>query len=339
MKTKGEAYDRLCDLFCNWAEKATGKPVKRIRMDNGLEVPYTPEQNGKGERPHKDLNNMARTMIAMSGLTQKLWPEALKHAARLSNLLPTRALNGETPVRMMEKCLYQNSQPSKPDVSHLRIWGCKAWALVSSERRARSEKFKPRSKPGYFVGTEAHNIFRIWMPDTEKVIRARDVTFVETANSSPVQPESTEDGDDYAIDIFGDDVAEQVTQTESEGFAQPQQESEADTITLAPPQRSNAIASSPMSRQIEGDHATVSGPSRRSTRVTRGRPPMRYGNAALNHDGTTEAYVLAIKSVEDSDPRPFQEAVHGADGDEWMKASEDEIKSLKAARLLRLANW
>ncbi|ODQ71064.1 hypothetical protein LIPSTDRAFT_73673 [Lipomyces starkeyi NRRL Y-11557] len=70
---------------------------------------------------HKELNNMARTMIAMSGLTQKLWPEALKHAATLSNLLPTRALSGETPVRMMEKCLYPNDRPSKPDVAHLRI--------------------------------------------------------------------------------------------------------------------------------------------------------------------------------------------------------------------------
>ncbi|KAK9235707.1 hypothetical protein V1525DRAFT_253427 [Lipomyces kononenkoae] len=56
---------------------------------------------------------------------------------------------------------------------------------------------------------------------------------------------------------------------------------------------------------------------------------MRYGKAAFNNDGTTEASVLAVKSVEDPDPRTFQEAVNGADGDEWMKASEDEIKSLK----------
>ncbi|KAK9349941.1 hypothetical protein V1523DRAFT_421341, partial [Lipomyces doorenjongii] len=101
------------------------------------------------------------------------------------------------------KCLYPNDHPSKPDVSHLRIWGCKAWILIPSERRARSEKFKPRSK-SYFVGTEAHNIFRIWMPDTGKIIRAREVKFVETTKSSPMQSESTEDREDYGIDIFGD---------------------------------------------------------------------------------------------------------------------------------------
>ncbi|ODQ71013.1 hypothetical protein LIPSTDRAFT_73591, partial [Lipomyces starkeyi NRRL Y-11557] len=56
---------------------------------------------------------------------------------------------------------------------------------------------------------------------------------------------------------------------------------------------------------------------------------MRYGNAAFNNDGTTEASVFAVKSAEDQDLKTFQEALNGADGDEWMKASEDEIKSLK----------
>ncbi|KAK9327844.1 hypothetical protein V1520DRAFT_357513 [Lipomyces starkeyi] len=142
-----------------------------------------------------------------------------------------------------------------------------------------------------------------------------------------MQPEST-DREDYAIDIFDDKVAEQVTQSESEELAQEESETNT-TITLAPPQRSNAIAPNQTARQIESDHATVSGPPRRSTRVTRGHPPMRYGNAAFNNDGSTEASVFAVKSAEDQDPETFQEALNGADGDEWMKASEDEIKSLK----------
>ncbi|KAK9362921.1 hypothetical protein V1504DRAFT_431244 [Lipomyces starkeyi] len=36
MKSKGEAYDRLCE-FCNWAENNIGKRVNRVRTDNGLE--------------------------------------------------------------------------------------------------------------------------------------------------------------------------------------------------------------------------------------------------------------------------------------------------------------
>jgi hypothetical protein len=168
--------------------------AKGIKQE--LTVPYTPEQNGKGERPHKELNNMARTMIAMSTLSQELLPEALKHAAKLSNMLPTRTLNGEFPVRTMEKCL--NKQPTKHSVSHLRIWGCKAWVLTPGERRKkRSEKFNPRSKLGYLVGTEAHNIFRIWMPDTKTVIRARDVTFIEDTNRTQEVSEPIEDREVY----------------------------------------------------------------------------------------------------------------------------------------------
>ncbi|ODQ71475.1 hypothetical protein LIPSTDRAFT_323699 [Lipomyces starkeyi NRRL Y-11557] len=128
---------------------ATGQQMQqaKIRMDNGLEFGggklhanlkgsnknslLTPEQKGKGESPHKEL-------IKMSGLTQELWPEALKHVTKLSNISSTRALNGESLARTMELLLYSHKQPPKPYASHIRIWGCIAWVLIPGKRRARS---------------------------------------------------------------------------------------------------------------------------------------------------------------------------------------------------------
>ncbi|KAJ8098498.1 hypothetical protein POJ06DRAFT_239401 [Lipomyces tetrasporus] len=74
----------------------------------------------------------------------------------------------------------------------------------------------------------------------------------------------------------------------------------------------------------------VSGPTRRSTRVTRGCPPMKYGNLALDATEVTQAFVLAVQGVEHSDPQTFQEAVNGDHGQELWEAAQDEIRSLKS---------
>jgi len=39
----------------------------------------------------------------------------------------------------------------------------------------RKNKFDSRCRIGYLVGFEGHNIYGIWIPDREAVIRTRDV--------------------------------------------------------------------------------------------------------------------------------------------------------------------
>ncbi len=76
----------------------TGKQVKRLRHDNGLEygdivlfewlqeqgihhepiVLYSPEMNGISERSNGVINTKARALIADSGVNDNLWPEAIK---------------------------------------------------------------------------------------------------------------------------------------------------------------------------------------------------------------------------------------------------------------------
>jgi hypothetical protein len=49
----------------------------------------------------------------------------------------------------------------------------------------RTQKLEPRAHIGYLVGYESTNIFRIWVPSRNEVIKTRDVTFNETLFYDP----------------------------------------------------------------------------------------------------------------------------------------------------------
>lgn len=75
----------------------------------------------------------------------------------------------------------------KPDVSHLRVYGCKAYAL--KKNITRTAKLEDRALVGYLVGYDSRNIYRIWVPDKDNVIRTRDVTFDEDTVYDPSSKE------------------------------------------------------------------------------------------------------------------------------------------------------
>ena len=57
----------------------------------------------------------------------------------------------------------------------MKVYGCKAYAL--RYKIPKTNKLKPRAKLSYLVGYESTNIYRIWIPATNKVIRTKNVTF------------------------------------------------------------------------------------------------------------------------------------------------------------------
>ena len=55
--------------------------------------------------------------------------------------------------------------------------GCKAYVLDRSVKKG--DKLASRTLVGYLVGYDSTNIFRIWIPSKERVVRMRDVVFVK----------------------------------------------------------------------------------------------------------------------------------------------------------------
>ena len=97
---------------------------KGIRHE--LTMPYSPEQNGVSERMNWTLVESAQSMIAHAELPDRYWAEAEATAAYVRNRTPTTAINEDTTP-------YERWYGRKPNVSHLKVFGCMAYAHVPDE--------------------------------------------------------------------------------------------------------------------------------------------------------------------------------------------------------------
>ena len=114
-------------------------------------------------------------MALASSIPSNLWPETVSAATYLINRTPTKALSYKTP--------YEYLNGYQPVLSHLYVFGCKAYPLI--QKILRSEKLLPRAHVGYLIGYDSSNIFRIWIPTKNQVIRTRDVTFDDSSYYDP----------------------------------------------------------------------------------------------------------------------------------------------------------
>lgn len=79
-------------------------------------APYSPQQNGVVERRNRTLLEMTRSILKHMDLPNYLWGEAIRHATYLINRVAIRSLEGMTP--------YEAYKGRKPNLSHLRVFGC-----------------------------------------------------------------------------------------------------------------------------------------------------------------------------------------------------------------------
>ncbi|GIL56110.1 hypothetical protein Vafri_11546, partial [Volvox africanus] len=144
---------------------------------HGTTVGYSPEQNGAAEHLNRTLLEKTWAMLAESGLPLKLWAEAMATANLLRNV---------SPVVGMAVTPYEAFTGTKPDISHLRVFGCAAYAHVPKEKR---NKLQPVSRKGVLVGYEQGRQYRILFDDVIGIHSA--VKFDETVVGG-----SHEDSDD-----------------------------------------------------------------------------------------------------------------------------------------------
>lgn len=100
-------------------------------MDHNFSAPRTPQQNGVVERKNRTLEDMARTMLIASGLPRNFWAEAVNTACYVINRVMIRSITNKTP--------YELFRGRKPNVSHLRTFGCKCF--VNNNGKSNLGKF------------------------------------------------------------------------------------------------------------------------------------------------------------------------------------------------------
>lgn len=160
LKNKSEAFENL-QRFHVLVERQIRKKLKAIRSNRGGEfssfcfqkycenlgikreftTPYTPQQNGVVERKNKNVVEMARSLLKSRNLPIKLWGKATATTVYLINRSPTHALYNKTPFEVWHGV--------KPSVSHLKVFGWTAFALITSYK---PHKLDEKSEKCVFVG-------------------------------------------------------------------------------------------------------------------------------------------------------------------------------------------
>ena len=163
LKSKDQQFEAF-KSYKAWAERQLNTTLKCIQSDRGTEflnakqkeylaengiehqtsMPYSQQQNGRAERFQQTIVNKANSMRLSAGLSDGFWSYATLAAVHVYNRTPIIQVDYLTPYE-----LWHPGQ--KPDVSHIRIFGCLAYVHILKEKRS---NLQAKAKPLIFVGYE-----------------------------------------------------------------------------------------------------------------------------------------------------------------------------------------
>jgi hypothetical protein len=193
LRKKSEVFDKFKE-FKALVENQTKKKIKVLRTDNGGEfcgnefeefykkcgiarqktTPYTPQQNGVAGRMNKTLMEKERSFLSGVELGQELWAEVVSTTCYLVNRSPSSALDDTTPHELWSG--------NKPSLQHLRVFGCDVYVHVPKENRSKRDN---KAKKCIFIGyKDVVKGYKLWNPETKKIVYSRDVVFTEVKDVS-----------------------------------------------------------------------------------------------------------------------------------------------------------
>ena len=305
----------------DYDESQTEKKVKILRTDNGMEfcskqfknycksegivrhytVPYTPQQNGVAERMNRTIISRARCMLSNAGLHRRFWAEAASTACYLINRSPSIALNKKTPIEVWSG--------SPADYSQLRVFGCTAYAHVDNG------KLEPRAVKCIFLGYKSGvKGFKLWNPETQKVVISRNVIFNESA---------------MLHDVSSTNVP---VESEQQPIVQ-EPTIQVEHIIDSGDTSGNEVVDAHDEPVIDDEHVTPNQPiippswNLARDRVRRGiNKPDR-----LIEECNIVSFALSVaEEIEgNSEPSSYSEAIISGDSNKWMTAMHDEMESLE----------
>jgi len=188
MKHKGEMFQHFLN-FKAMVEKEKGVSIKCLRFDGGGEYfsnefneylkehgiqrkyscSYSSQQNGIAKRKNRHIVEIARAMLNEKNLPNYFWAEAITTVVYIMNRIPITVVHGMTPKEKFT-C-------KKPDVSHLKVFGCIAYVHVPNKEIL---KLDPKAEKCIFIGySSEQKRYRCFNPSTQKLQVSRDVVFDE----------------------------------------------------------------------------------------------------------------------------------------------------------------
>jgi hypothetical protein len=313
MKTKDEVFSRFQE-FKALVENQTGRKIRVLRFDNGGEytsndfksfctwvgikreliVPYNPQQNGVAERKNRVIIGAVKAMLHDQDLPMFLWAEACNTTIYIQNRSPHRVLGSKT----LEEAFIGR----KPEIGHLRIFGCLTYSHVPSEKRT---KLEPTAEKGILVGySETSKAYRIYISALRKTVVRRDVKFEEDrafrrSHDSP--PTETEEQEALKVEERSTTQVSDPRSSDQDQEAPSTQEATTTSGKKRPRWLQETLKDAEK-------HATPKGTFRES------RPPHKYSS-----------YMTLMCDIIDFEPSSFEEA---SERQVWRDAMVEEYSSI-----------
>ncbi|KAI3513963.1 hypothetical protein L1887_12232 [Cichorium endivia] len=297
-----ETQNRLCCLRSDnggeYLATEFGEFLKAHKIKRQLTCPNTPQQNGVSERKNRHLGEICRSIIHDKNVPGHFWAEAMKTAAYVINRIPQQSLDYVSPFEKLLKI--------KPNVNHLRVFGCVCYVFIPNHLRSKMEKKAIRC---IFVGYDQERKgWRCCDPNSGKCYVSRNVVFDENSSWWSENHETLPDSETLQEEIKSSRVRLNVEDNDflvdSGGIHVQDQEVQQPSDPL------------PVNEVTNGDDNNEVQNVRRSSRIRKPNP--RYANAALVEESVIE-------------PDTYDQAATKC---EWVSAMEEEF-----AALIRNETW
>jgi transposase InsO family protein len=315
--------DQVLSVFKEFharVERESGQKLKAVRTDNGGEyrgqfemyckiqgiklqytVPKTPELNGLAERMNRTIMERVRSMLSHAKLPKSYWAEAMLTAVYLINRSPSMPLKGDIPQRVWtgRSVSYQ----------HLRVFGCLAYVHVAKDQRS---KLDSKSKPCIFLGySEDEFGYRMWDLLEKKVIRSRDIIFMEDKTFEDWRQQQPKMFPQPTTTI--EPTLVEPISTLPVGVQQPAEEVESELVdTRQQADAHESESDDEVVEEIEFEPAVEGSRYPRRQRKTSSRYP-------------ASQYILL---TDEGEPECYEEAMTDVNKEKWYNAMQEEMDSL-----------
>jgi len=117
------------------------KFCEKMEILHNFSVPRTPQQNGVVESKNRSLEELARTMLSESSLPKYFWAYDVSTSCYVMNRVLIRSILKKTP--------YEHFNGRKPNICHLRVFGCTCFVL--NNRKENLGKFDEKAYHDIFI--------------------------------------------------------------------------------------------------------------------------------------------------------------------------------------------
>ena len=203
LKKKSDAYGKVKEYFAEVDRQHGIDFIRTFRGDNefnittlqnffkehGIKteftVPHNPFQNGRAERFHRSVMDMARAMLIEAKLPNSFWEHAIRYAVYIRNRLSSKS-------DVQGRSGYERKYGEKPDISKIQTFGEICFYRLPKTKW----KISPRGRKARFLAIdEVRKGYVLWDTTDKKIIHSRDVNFIK-GNSlvkMEVKPEVTDE--------------------------------------------------------------------------------------------------------------------------------------------------